>query len=179
MRAFYILFRPSEQQRQGIPFPRAHTQPLSATGIARGSCFIAGSSFASQRAVEDGIPAADPVSNDEPRARGISSCAQPSLGQGQCHPRISGAPRDEFCCHLCLALLVPPSRTHVLLCIMLGLGILFTSQTVGMHTALLLQGWPSSTCFSKQNQGARNKQEAAECFWRSGVCVVVFLLYKR
>lgn len=46
-------------------------------------------------------------------------------------------------------------------------------------TQLPSTGLPCSICSYKQNQGAVKKQEAAECLWRSGVCVDVFLLYKR
>lgn len=31
-----LPFRPPEQQRQGIPFPRPHSQPLAAAGITGG-----------------------------------------------------------------------------------------------------------------------------------------------
>lgn len=115
------------------------------------------------------MPAADPASKMSPEAE---ESAQPSAGPVPAQVAL-GLP-EMGCAVTCASHpWVPPSRTHGLL----GLGMLLTSQISGNAHSSPPQ--PCSICFHKQNQGAVKKQEAAECLWRSGVCVDVFLLYKR
>lgn len=92
-----LLFRPSKQQRQGIPFPPPSKglapSPMMQQVLQELHVLLAGTIFSpmqtvcNQRAQDTGFSVTDPAFNTSPELRRRLLCSAHSVQQGQCQPR--------------------------------------------------------------------------------------------
>lgn len=146
-----FLFRPSKQERKGIPFPppskgltpspSMHQVLQEVHALLAGPSFHQHQLFANQRAQDTGFPVTDPAFNTstEPRETAGVLSHTPAFSGASVSPGSYGvwrAWRLIALSPLPTAPWLPTSRTDVLLCIMLVLRILLTSYITGECTQL-------------------------------------------
>lgn len=131
-------------------FPRSHTQPFNAKGITRGSFFIAGS-FSHQISHQFGFqPKELKRMGSQWQVQLPRQAQEPEESAHVATPAQAAPERSEMDCAVTCAShsRVPPSRAHVLLCIMPGLGISSTSEITGNAHSSPLQGMPGPALFN-------------------------------